>query len=163
MKEIPLTQGEVALVDDEDYVYLSQFKWFVRKKKNENTCYAGRCVRINGRIKQVLMHREILNTPKGVLVDHKDHNGLNNQRDNIRNCDYGQNSSNRVTASKTGYLGVSYYDKKRKKTKPYRATIYHNGKNRHLGTFRTPEEAAIAYNNAASLYHGEFAHLNVIP
>lgn len=158
MKEIKLTQGKVALVDDEDYEYLSQFKWFAHK--DYSTFYAGRSTGRHG--KQIWMHREILGTPDGLIVDHIDHNGLNNQKYNLRNCTHGDNIKNKVTHNTIGYLGVSYYNPKRKKTKPFRATIWINGRNIHLGTFGTAEDAAIAYNKAALKYHGDFANLNII-
>lgn len=161
MKEIKLSQGRVAYVDDEDYEYLSQWRWFAHR--DGKTFYAGRSAMVNGKRKQLWMHREIKNTPLGMEVDHIDHNGLNNQKENLRNCTRFQNAKNTTTHSETGYLGVSFYDFNRKKSKPYRATIWVNGENIHLGTFATPISAAIAYNEAAIKYHGEFANLNLIP
>ena len=163
MKQIKLGGKNLfALVDDADYDFLMQWNWCA--KRDCNTYYVYR-VRQRGEegATQILMHRVILNTPKGVFVDHKDHNGLNNQRENIRHCTASQNTMNVTTHSKTGYLGVSYYDFNRKKSKPYRATIWIDGGNIHLGTFATKEEAAIAYNKAALEHHGEFANLNIIP
>lgn len=84
MKEIPLTQGMVAIVDDEDHLRLSKYKWYARR--SINTFYA-RCSlrRIKGKPRPYLiMHRVILNAPAGLEVDHKDGNGLNNTRANLR-------------------------------------------------------------------------------
>lgn len=92
-----------------------------------------------------------------MLTDHKDGNGLNNQRDNIRICNYTQNNCNRnVRESNTGYIGVTYY----KQGRYIRARIKVNKKEVNLGSFKTAEDAAIAYDEAALKYHGEFANLN---
>ena len=160
MKLISLTQGQFAQVDDEDFEWLSQWKWLAQK--DDHTYYACRSIRKNKRYFTIKMHREIMKTPRELEVDHIDHNGLNNQRHNLRNCTRSENCKNHNTHSLTGYLGVSFYDFNRKKSKPYRATIWVNGGNIHLGTFATAKEAAIAYNNAAIKYHGEFANLNTI-
>jgi hypothetical protein len=117
MKEIKLTQGKVALIDDEDYEYFNQWNWFAHK--DHHTYYAGRSINVQGHQKQLWMHRELLDTPQGRQVDHIDHNGLNNQKSNLRNCTFSQNMVNKTTCSKTGYLGVSFYDFNRKKSKGY--------------------------------------------
>lgn len=90
------------------------------------------------------------------------HYGLNNQKSNLRNCTQKQNNANKLNTCNLNYLGVSFYNPKRKKAKPFRATIWVEGGNIHLGTFSTAEEAALAYNNAAIKYRGEFANLNII-
>jgi len=92
MKEIKLTRGMVALVDDDDYEWISQWEWIVRERK-EGLYYALRYDMINR--KRVLMHRIIMNTPPYMQVDHIDHNGLNNQKDNLRNCSHAENMCNR--------------------------------------------------------------------
>lgn len=83
MKLIPLTQGLFAKVDDEDYEYLNQFKWMATKVRT--TFYAIRNVQINGKWKHLSMHREIMQTPDDMETDHKDWDGCNNQRHNMRN------------------------------------------------------------------------------
>ncbi|MFA7361984.1 MAG: endonuclease [Candidatus Kapaibacterium sp.] len=154
MKEIKLTQGKIALVDDEDYEYLNQFKWCAARQMN--TFYAVRNVRINKfKTKMIFMHRVILKTPSGKITDHKDHNGLNNQKNNIRVCTNTQNQMNNSSrGGSSRYIGV-FYDRG-----AIRACITVNKKNIYLGTFNNEIEAAIARDKAAKIYHGEFANFN---
>src|ERR1043165_2122866 len=86
-REIPLTQGYVALVDDCDYEWLSQWKWCAHVAKGGRTAYAFRA-------KGIAMHRVIMNAPEGMDVDHRDHNGLNNTRANLRICTHAENQRN---------------------------------------------------------------------
>lgn len=163
MKEIKLTQDKVTLVDDSDFPFLDQWKWSAHKHKN--TWYAVRS-QWNKETKKreyILMHRVILNTPDGILTDHENRNGLDNQRHNIRNATQSQNAMNKVSHSETGYLGVSYMRKKLKSgiiKKHIKATISINGKSKHLGLFPTEIEAAKAYDHAALEHHKEFANIN---
>ena len=151
MKEICLTQGLITLVDDEDYEYLSQWKWY--PKKRGNTCYAWASMDR----KTILMHRFILDTPKGIFTDHIDFNGLNNQRNNLRFCTAIQNNAHREKwGTKSKYKGVNPFGKR------YRAQICIKGKPTHLGYFNTEEEAALKYNEFAVIVQGEFAVLNVV-
>jgi hypothetical protein len=163
MKEIKLTQGKVALVDDEDYEFLNQWKWHT--SKNVNTNYACRSVWIPEKSKQkgLIMHRLIMNTPDGMEVDHVFHNGLDNRKFieingelkiNLRNCTSSENQKNRKPCGAVKYLGV-------KKT-PYgfRAQIQVNHNSINLGNYKTARQAACVYDEAAQLYHGEFANLN---
>lgn len=158
MKEIQLSkQGKnkgkfVAFVDDEDYEYLNIWRWCVSGKKIP---YVATCQRINGVKITLLMHRLIMNTPEGIEVDHIDHNGLNNQRNNLRNCTKSQNQMNRKSTGKSKYLGVIIH-----KNKYIFSLIKTNKKRIYLGHFKTEEEAALAYNKAAIKLHGEFAKLN---
>lgn len=160
MKEIQLTQGKVALVDDEDYEYLNRFKWHARKAKK--TWYAD-LSRLNDDGNKISMHRFIMQPDDNVLIDHKDRNGLNNQRNNLRECSQSQNLSNvgkplRVS-SHSKYKGVTF--SKDKNT--WMAQIKHNYKYKYIGYFKTEIEAALAYNQMAFFYHGEFANLNQLP
>lgn len=95
MKYIKLTKGEFAIVDDEDFDRLNKFKWYAQKMKH--SFYAGRAVRVTPtKQKSLFMHREILGiTDRNIWVDHKDHNGLNNTRENLRICNRSQNTANR--------------------------------------------------------------------
>lgn len=158
MKEIKLTQGKVALVDDGDYKYLSQFKWCAHKHRNN--FYAMRQSRINGKRKSILMHREIMNAPNDRQIDHKDHNGLNNCRINLRICTNQENSRNSkcYANNMSGFKGVVWIKRERK----WRAKITIKDKKIYLGSFLSLKDAAVAYNNAASKYFGEFALLNEI-
>lgn len=150
MKEIKLTQGRVALVDDEDFEYLNQFKWYAHK--NRNTYYAER-MSSPGKV-MIRMHRVIMNLLPGEFVDHRDCNGLNNQKDNLRLCNKSQNCMNRRYINKTGYLGV-YTSKKR-----FHASIRVNKKSINLGCFKSAEEAAMARDLGSIKYFGQFANLN---
>lgn len=158
-KKILLTQDRVTLVDDEDYNFLMQWKWHYRKGG-----YVGNCVYvkyINGKTinKTTLMHRLILNAPFDKDVDHINHNGLDNRKCNLRLCDTKENCRNqlkqkRFTTSK--YKGVYLHTI----TKKWIARI---GKPvRHIGCFDTEKAAAIAYNEAAKKFHGNFAKLNEV-
>jgi hypothetical protein len=152
MKTLKLTQGQFALVDDEDYDFLMQWKWSVLGNKK---FYAGRMYKTDGKFKRILLHREIMQTPKGMEVDHIDHDGLNCQKSNMRNCFYYQNRKNRSPSNKTSpFLGVCY------DRKYIKASIHVDKKTLFLGNFKTEVEAAHAYDEAAKLYHGEFANLN---
>jgi len=155
MKEILLTQNKVALVDDEDYEYLNQWNWYALK--NRNTYYAQRTKTINGKECAIKMHRIIMNTPDDLEVDHIDHNGLNCQKYNMRNCTFEQNRKNRNHCGKSKYKGVSFTSY----NKPF-SRIKVNGKLIHLGVFDSEINAAKAYNEAAKKYYGEYANLNII-
>lgn len=159
MKLIPLTRGRFAKVDNKDYETLMQYRWYTLKAPN--TFYA--CARGNKnteikRGKTIYMHRLILGFPVG--VDHKDRNGLNNQRLNLRVATHKENMKNKrcPTNNTSGYTGVSY----KKTTNKYFAYIASDGKRFHLGYYRTKEVAAMVYNVIAKIHFGEFASLNEI-
>lgn len=161
MKEIKLTRNQFVLVDDADHEWLNQWKWKANKKRD--TYYAERSAWVSSehKYKSIFMHRLIMNTPIGLEVDHIDHNGLNNQRSNLRNCTRGENLANRLPKSTTGYLGVCEF-LFQGKYKYIVAAIRSKGKIHRLGYFKTIEDAALAYNEAAKKYHGEYANLNII-
>jgi hypothetical protein len=157
MKEIHLTRGMVALVDDDLYEHLSQWKWCVTW--SGFNWYAARTQTLpNKKQQRVYMHREVLNAPPGTQVDHVSGDRLDNTRQNLRLATNQQNSCNRPAQSRntSGYKGVSF-DKARGK---WDARIMSDGTQICLGRYATKEEAARAYNEASMLYHGEFARLN---
>ncbi len=148
MMKIPLTQSAIAVVDDEDYTELSKTKWYLCRK--EHRCYAYS--------KIGPMHRVILNASDGTEVDHKDGNGLNNQKNNIRLCTHTENMRNsappRFGTSK--YKGVHWHTK----NKEWRSRIVMNRKPIWLGSHTSEIEAAEAYDKKAKELYGDFARLN---
>lgn len=163
MKEIQLSQGRncrnkgkyVALVDDEDYERLNQWKWCAHKDKT--TFYADRNIYNNGKQTTIRMHWEVLN---GKGIDHIDHNGLNNQKSNLRRCTQSENMMNASKRENTSsiYKGVCFFKRYNKWT----AYININKKPIFLGNFYTEVEAAKAYNKKAIELFLEFANLNII-
>ena len=153
MKEIKLTQGQVALVDDDNFEVLNQFKWCAQKHRN--TYYAIRTILVNDKNKTIRMHNVIMG---GKGVDHINRNGLNDQRSNLRFCTNSQNHMNRRKRKNTSsiYKGVSFH----KRTGKWMASIGINDKKIHLGYFDIEVEAAKSYNNKAIELFGEFANLN---
>jgi len=156
MKEIPLTQGYVALVDVDDYDFLMQWKWCAMVTKSGNVYAARRSPMVNGKQKKTLMHRVVMNAPPDKFVDHRDGNTLNNCRSNLRLCTNAENLRNqgKNKNNTSGFCGVY------RNGKGFQAQIRLNGKLLHMGTYSTPEEAARAYDIGAIKYHGEFARLN---
>ncbi len=154
-RRIPLTKGKFALVDAEDYYRLAQFNWHA--KLGSTTMYAAR--RDGG--KMIKMHRLIMDAPDHLVVDHIDHNGLNNCRGNLRLCTTAQNSRNMFSnnGSTSRYKGVCWH----KKRKKWSATIQFNKKSYHLGYFEDEIKAAKAYDKQAAEYFGEFACPNFPP
>lgn len=153
MKEIPLTRGKVALVDDADYEWLMQWKWHAAMQ-NANRFSAARRITAGGR-RMVYMHRVIMGAPKGLLVDHKDGDPLHNFRSNLRLATKQQNAFNCGPRSNntSGFKGVSWERRKKR----WIAQIFVKRNNTYLGMYVTKEEAAVAYEEAAKKYHGEFA------
>ena len=159
MREIALTQGKIAIVDDEDHEGLVCFPWVASLKRDRY--YAQRTVGPRRDRHTIAMHRVIVGAIPGELVDHRDGNTLDNRRLNLRKCTPTQNQWNRHRIwSKSGLKGVHRVDRGCNLKRPWAAEICINGKNVHLGYFAFPEEAAIAYNRAAMIYFGEFANIN---
>lgn len=138
-----------ALVDDEDYEELSRYKWSAQK--NGNTFYALRHLK-DEKQTTILMHAQIMQTPRGMHTDHIDGNGMNNQRSNLRVCTTAENQMNRGKQSNntSGFKGVTRYKKQ------WQAQINVNKKLTYLGQFLTKELAHEAYIEACNKYHGEF-------
>lgn len=157
-KELPLSRGKVTLVDAADYEWLSQWKWSYDRN--------GYAVRIQywidtqglRRLRKFMLHREILAAPRGVQVDHINHDRLDNRRRNLRLATPLQNHVNSRPKRTSGspYKGVW----RRPSDGKWLAYITAHGRKRFLGSYDTPEAAALAYDAAAYEAWGEFAWLN---
>jgi len=165
MKKILLTQGKVAKVDNADYKWLNQWKWYAHQIGHTFYAECKASIRKTGNIaeyerKNEMMHRLILGLQPGDKreIDHRDGNGINNQRNNLRICTHKQNGRSRrkqaVGTSK--YKGVSWNYREHR----WRSDIRVNGKLIYLGCFSSEKTAAKAYNKAALKHFGEFALLN---
>lgn len=143
-KEIKLTKNKVALIDDEDFEFLNQFKWYF------NTGYAMR----RNKKQTILMHRVINNTPDGMETDHINRKKLDNRRINLRSCTNQQNqmNSSKMINTTSKYKGVCWHINNKK----WQVNI----QNKYLGYFKSELEAAKAYDKAAKELFGEFARLN---
>lgn len=142
-----------TLIDNDDYQQIKNFIWHLSKKDKKRFAI---CTRLNGKMNYI--HRMIMNCPTGMVVDHINHNPLDNRKCNLRICTPKQNSYNNT--SKNGnskYVGVSF----RKDKNKYRAYIFNNYKQITLGHFKTEIEAVIARDCAARIIYGEFANLNL--
>ena len=155
MKKINLTRGFQALVDDEDYEWLNQWKWYVHITEQGNQ-YAVRDIsRKTGKRGVIYMHKLIL-SKEGFVTDHKDRDSLNNQRGNLRLATKSQDSANKTkyATNKSGYKGVYLH-----KPGVWRSRIMIRGKVIDLGLFSHPKDAAIVYEKATVKYYGEFARI----
>jgi hypothetical protein len=158
MKEIQLTQGKIALVDDEDYEHLKQYKWYANKRCN--TFYALRNKWANGEHSIIFMHREILGLVKGdgKIADHRDRDGLHNWKENLRIVTPIVSILNRRENKNntSGYRGVSW----NKNAKKWVVHIGINGEDVYCGLYADPVIAALTYDSKAKKYHGDEAILN---
>jgi hypothetical protein len=146
-----------AIVDDCDSSNLSKYNWYALKRKD--TYYAARVERVRGKQKEIRMHRQILGCDSP-HIDHIDGNGLHNWRSNLRPCENWQNAGNRRlhSSNTSGFRGVGW-DKQKSR---WIARLFTKKKTIHLGTFICPTRAAIAYDQAAMEYFGEFYKPQVI-
>lgn len=158
MKEIPLTMGKVALIDDEDYFWVSRHNWhYAKKKKDGKLGYAKRARKVKGKTSFVRLHRAIIAAPIHLQVDHIDGNPLNNQKSNLRLCTNKNNSTNSDTKrGKSGFKGVSWH----KGMGGWRVRVRKDNKELQVGYFKCPIEAAKAYDAAAIEQYGEYARTN---
>lgn len=157
MKEINLTKGYVAIVDDEDYERVNQFQWTVTITPS-GSAYSFRTDYSSGGKKTIYMHRFVANTPDDLTCDHINHNTLDNRKENLRNCSHQDNMLNRkISPSNTsGFKGVSRYNGK------WYAKVSKGKKIVFRKSFPTKIEAAHAYDKVAKEVFGEFANLNFI-
>ena len=153
-KELTLTKGFVALVDDDDYPYLSRWKW------TYSGGYGLRKEKRGGKAYRIMLHRQIVNAPQGYDVDHWDGNGLNNCRSNLRVSTRSQNSANRkiATDGTSQYKGVCLRCDRIQN--PWRASVGYNNQRINVGVFASEIEAAMAYDAKARELFGEFALTN---
>jgi hypothetical protein len=164
MKEIPLSRGYVALVDEADYERVSAYKWkahVVRRKDGSVICvYAQRGVRRpDGTWTAEQLHRFIVGvTDSKIQIDHQNHDGLDNRCSNLRLCNRAENGHNRRLKrnNSSGFKGVHW----RRRDKVWQALLKIDGKLLHLGLFLTAEAGARAYDKAALKYFGDYACLN---
>jgi hypothetical protein len=160
VKLIPLTQGQFALVDDEDFERLSQFSWHAEWMKNSRSWRAVRNSSrdTSGRHRPILMHREVLNAKPGEFVDHRFHNTLDNRKSELRKCTKSQNAMNQrlLPRSTSGFKGVTWARNEQK----WAARVKLHGKTQHQGYFLTALDAARAYDKAAIMLFGDFALTN---
>lgn len=157
---IPLTNSiEQVLVDDEDYPFLNEYRWQIGTNG-----LVRRSEWFIGKRWKLLIHRVILNAPPEFEVDHRDHNRLNNQKVNLRLASTTQNQQNKLKTSSprlSRFKGVSRQEQ-RTSPKKWFASIRVEGRPIRLGYFLSQQEAAVAYNEAAVTFFGEFAYLNTV-
>jgi len=159
MIEIPLTQGQFALIDDDDFEMISKHEWYALRNPKTKSFYAVTSIRKpDGKQTALLMHRLIMGAQPGEEVDHIHHLTLDNRKSELRRCTVAQNQHNagKREDNTSGFKGVSWH----KECQKWRADIKLNGKKKHLGLFIAPEAAHQAYCKAALELHGDFARLS---
>jgi hypothetical protein len=156
VREIPLTQSKVVIVDDEDFAFLSQFKWYAIRQGSR--WYAKRTICEGNQRLSTPMHRVILGTPKGFDSDHVNGDGLDNRRCNLRVATRSQNQANsqKRTGTSSKFKGVSWDST----WKRWVARLQVKGKMIRIGRFASEESAAMAYNDTARKYFGPYARPN---
>lgn len=154
-KQIPLTKGFYATVDEADYPALSKFNWQVLESGGLRYAVRRASLFSNTPKKIQLMHRDIMKPAKGMSIDHINHDGLDNRRSNLRASTVSQNNANsrpRTKRPESGYPGV-----RPTKGKKWMVRMSVNGENKYLGTYVKPGIAALAYRRAHRRAFGEFS------
>lgn len=154
MKKVPLTQGQYALVDDEDYERVCEFKWYAHYSRRTKTFYATRKTK-RPNPKHIYMHRFVMNTPESSLCDHLNHDTLDNRKSNLRNCQRSDNSMNRRGAQSNNLIGEKNicFDTKENK---YIVAFEIRGIRVFRKRFNTLDEAILARNNTQKVIHKDF-------
>lgn len=155
-RTIPLTRGYVVIVDDNDYEWLSRRNWYALGV-HPNVYAARKKRKAEGGPGIVLMHRVVAQAEDGDFVDHKNHDGLDNRRVNLRVCPQGLNLANQRSSTGGSCFKGVYWNRERKR---WVAQIGVNGVKRRLGRYLSEEAAARAYDRAASEVWGDYANLN---
>lgn len=158
-RRIKLTHGQFAVVDEDNFESINAHRWSARWNRGTCSYYAARSSpRKNGKQHTIFMHHAVLMATPGEYVDHKNHDTLDNRRQNLRLCKQNQNCSNRRRRSDntSGLKGTTW----RKDRNIWQAQIMANGKQNHLGYYTSREDAGRAYDVAAIRLHGEFALTN---
>lgn len=157
MKKIKLSKNKYALVDDDDFGKFSGFKWHLTNHSNRGfTEYIIRRVRLeDGRRKTIYLHREIMAAPTDKFVDHKNGDGFDNRKQNLRICSPAENNRNQSLKrnNTSGFKGVDWVELKKK----WRARIGVGGKRIMIGYFNSKLEAIEKYCESSKIYHGEFS------
>ena len=157
---VPLSNGGFAVVDSADADAILKFTWRRMRTKKSRVTYAVTSLprTETGRRPALLMHRLILGARRGTVVDHKNRDGLDNRRQNLRACSHSLNLANAIvhrTNNTSGFKGVC-----RTRSGRWQATIQYRGRQRRLGTYASREEAAAAYRKAALRTFGAFARVD---
>ena len=152
-KLIPLTQGKVALVDEGDFDWLNQWKWYYHDGYAARSIYLGRYENGKKHVTTVKMHQAIM---EARMIDHVDNDGLNNQRSNLRLCTATTNQQNRKVNYNKRFKGVSWH----KRIGAWAVHIRVNKQLKHIGYYNDELYAAKVYNQMALMYFGKFARLN---
>lgn len=157
---------KIVLIDDEDYFKINGYSWYLYYDNKNCINYVVAWVKKDNKRINIKMHRLITDCPREMEVDHINHNTLDNRKCNLRVCTHAENSRNRIINknNNSGYIGVNL---KMNKVKGHTymywdSRITFNYKRIQLGLFKNKKDAAIAYNEAAIKYFGEFANLNII-
>ena len=145
-----------ALVDAEDFEKLTQFRWWLDRRRT--TCYAYRQIVVNGRRRSVRMHQDVLKVRRGTEIDHINGDGLDNRKENLRAANRRTQTRNSRPQLDRNFKGVTY--QRRLKLSPWQARICVQGRQLHLGYFSSAEDAARAYDRAARRYFKHAARVN---